>query len=359
MQERRIEYRQLVYILVLFILVQLAGLLVVFYFIPPGQIYSAISQVPSTSAVAGLEQVLEFIIYIVFGTIILLLIFRFYHGIKIYAIIEGIVVVSASFYLFAIILGSIFASQADTYYVIAVSLAVPVLLLFAKHKKPWLRNELAIIASIGAGVVLGLVFPFAIAFVFMLAIAAYDYIAVFITKHMLALGRQAMDQNMALLISSSDVELVPKEYLSKKSLESFRKSFKVSSIHNRQLRNIVKQGAVPIPTQAALGTGDLAVPLMLAVSAYTAYANYFMASVIVAGATLGLVFTMYILKNYKIALPAIPPLFSFVSMVLGAAYAIKGAYVLALALFVLGVVIIALMLYTVRKVAGQSGRSVF
>ncbi|MEM3781410.1 MAG: presenilin family intramembrane aspartyl protease [Candidatus Micrarchaeaceae archaeon] len=359
MHERRIEYRQLAYIFVLFALVQLAGLLVVFYFITPGQVYAAVSQAPQASAAFGLEQVFTFLVYIVVGTLILLLVFRFYHGAKIYAIIEGIVVVSASFYLFAIILGSIFTSQADSYYVAAASLAIPLFLLFAKHKKPWLRNDLAIIASMGAGIVLGLIFPFAIAFLFMLAIAAYDYIAVFVTRHMLALGRQAIDHNMALLIGSSDVELVPKEYLSKRSLNAFRKSFKLSSIRNSQVRKMVRNGAVPMPMQAALGTGDLVVPLMLAVSAYTAYANYFMPIVVAAGSIVGLAFTMYILKSYKIALPAIPPLLSFASIAIGAAYAIKGAYEPALALFAVGAFIALIVLYTARRVSGKSGRSVF
>ncbi|MGC8676027.1 MAG: presenilin family intramembrane aspartyl protease [Candidatus Micrarchaeia archaeon] len=370
MEKRIIEYRQLVYILAMFMIVQLVGLLTMFYFVPP----SAIATVPVTSMTstssgigAGAQQVLVFLIYIIMGTIVLLLIFRFYHGTKIYAIIEGLVVISASFYFFAIILGSIFASQSDTPYVLVASLAIPIVLLAAKYKMPKLRNELAVIASIGAGIVLGLVFPLAIAFIFMAAIAVYDYVAVFITRHMLALGRQAMNQNMALMIGSSDTELVPKNYVDKKYLKEFKKNVRLADIRNTQIKTMIKGGAVLVPTQAALGTGDLAIPLMLAVSAYatyasstiTAHASFLIALVVTAGAAIGMVFTMYVLRNYKIALPAIPPLFSFVSMALGAFYAVSGLLYIATGLFLVGIGVIGIMLVTVRRIAGQKGRSVF
>ncbi|MGC8628853.1 MAG: presenilin family intramembrane aspartyl protease [Candidatus Micrarchaeia archaeon] len=356
--ERKIEYRQLVFILVLFMMVQFLGLLTVFYFIPPSLLESSVTQV-SASAASSAMQAIYFFFYIILGTVVLLLIFRFYHGSKIYPIIEGIVVVSASFYFFIIILSSLFPQESATYYVAAASVAIPVILLVAKYKKPQLRNTVAIIASTGAGIVLGLVFPLFEAFIFMAIIAVYDYVSVFVTRHMLTLGREAVNRNMALLIGASDIELMPKEYLSKKAFESFRKHFKTSSIKDKKVRALIKQGAVPVPTQAALGTGDLAIPLMLAVSAYVSTLHYFTSLAITASATLGLVFTMYMLKNYKIALPAIPPLFSFISLGMAVEFAFTGHVLLSIGLVLIGSSTIALMLLTALRVSKEKGRSVF
>jgi len=354
--ERKIEYRQLVYILALFMLVQLFGMLVVYYFMPPSVVYQMESQPVQPQSPL---QAVYFLLYIVAGTAILLLFFKFYHGAVIYSLIEGIVVVSASFYLFLIILSSIFPQQSATYFVIAASLVIPILLMLAKYKRPQLRNTVAMIASIGAGIVLGLVFSFFVAFIFMAIIAAYDYISVFITRHMLALGKQAVERNMALLIGASDVELVPKSYLSSAAVKDFKKHFKVSSVHNKEVKSLIKKGAVPIPMQAALGTGDLAIPLMLAVSAYIYLHSYFISSVIVFGAVIGLVFTMYMLKTYKIALPAIPPLFSFICIAMGVAFVAIGLFALSLALFLTGIGVVGVMLATVRRVYRGKGRSVF
>ena len=72
-----------------------------------------------------------------------------------------------------------------------------------------------------------------------------------------------------------------------------------------------------------LGTGDLALPLMLAVSAYISFLSYFAAVMIILGAASGMIFTMYLLKRYKVALPAIPPLFAFINLFLAVLFAIN------------------------------------
>ncbi len=44
---------------------------------------------------------------------------------------------------------------------------------------------------------------------------------------------------------------------------------------------------------------------------------------IAIGASVGMIFTMYLLKRYKVALPAIPPLFAFCNLFLGIFFAIN------------------------------------
>lgn len=349
------EYRQLVNILALFFIVQLMGLLVAFYFLIPSQV--SIKIATSTNATTW-EQAFIFLSYVIVGTIILLLVFRLYHGALIFNIIEAIVVVSASFYLFLIILGGLFPQDSNVGFVVLASLLIPILLVIAKNKWPRLRNQVAIVASIGAGVVLGMVFSFTAAYIFMAIIAAYDYIAVFVTKHMLALGKEAVERNLSLLVGSSEIEVVPKSYLKKSELAAMRKRFRLRDIKNVKIRDLVKRGGVPFPTQAALGTGDLAIPLMLAVSAFMTYFSYFNSLVIVAGASAGLVFTMMMLKSYKIALPAIPPLFSFINIALGIEYLPTNVY-LSLGMFLMGVLILAIMVTTARRATKRKDSRIF
>jgi hypothetical protein len=70
----------------------------------------------------------------------------------------------------------------------------------------------------------------------------------------------------------------------------------------------VSNDMAPVAARTALGTGDLAMPLMLAIAAYKVNLNFVLSFVIIIGATFGLLITMLILRKYKRALPAIPPI---------------------------------------------------
>ena len=210
------------------------------------------------------------------------------------------------------------------------------------------------------GVVLGSYFSqpplgFYDACALMAFIAVYDYVAVFITRHMIALGREAVNRNLSFMIGSYDVEVVPKSYLKKSEIGAMKKSMAESKAQSPELKKLIKEGNYPVPSFSALGTGDLAMPLMLAVSAYLTYMQYFMSILIIAGGACGLVFAMYVSKKYKIALPAIPPLLAFISIALGADVGILG---LNFYLMLLGVslTMLGLMLFSARGRARRATR---
>jgi presenilin-like A22 family membrane protease len=306
LEKRLIENRQLVGILTMFMLVQFAGIaLATLWF--NGATYQ---QITSSQIVSGPSNVLLLLAYIIFLAVVMILIFRFYHGAKLFRVIEGVVIFIASFYVFLVIIAYI--TQSSNIATIGAAI-MAILLVAAKNKWVKLKNVAAIIASIGVGAVLGFGFSFIAAIAFMGLLAIYDFVAVFITKHMITLANVVTDNNLAFMVDMNEVEAVPKSDFSKKELSEYNKYVKSSGQRGKKILSVMKKtgsmGLVPISANVALGTGDLAIPLMVAVSAYKLTLSFVPSFFIALGAVLGLILTMFILRKYKRALPAIPPLF--------------------------------------------------
>ncbi len=310
LQQRVIEFRQLMQILAMFMIVQFFGLLLA------SQAYSGLSyvQVKSAQVISSSASAFIYIIYIIVITAVLLLIFRIYKGNKLYLLLEAGVVLVSSFFVFLIGIAAIFHSVAynlygpGNIYIIGSSIALAAILVAAKLKMPRLRNVTAMMASVGVGLILGISFSFIAAFVFMAILAAYDFVAVFITKHMVALGNIAIDRNLSFLVMVNEFKAVPESSLSASDRKEFEKDRSQIIKRGGILKSLAKKDLVPVSARTALGTGDLAVPLMLAVSAYKVYLNFVLSFVIALGAVLGLILTMTILARLKRPLPAIPPL---------------------------------------------------
>ncbi|MCL5239458.1 MAG: presenilin family intramembrane aspartyl protease [Candidatus Marsarchaeota archaeon] len=318
---------------------QLGGLLLAFYLISPSEVF-----VSQTGGGAGSADVLIYFAYLIVAALVMVVLFRKFRGQFLFKGIEAIVIISSSFYLFLIILSS-FLPQYHSY-VFAASFVGAIALVAAKNKWPRLRNFTAIVASVGVGLVLGIYFSFFASFVFMALVAAYDYVAVFITRHMLTLGRESVNRNLAFMVGTYDVEVVPRSYLKGKEAAAMQKE--LAGVKGAALKNLMKGGGIPIPSFSALGAGDLAIPLMLAVSAYTTYFSYFFSAILVASSCFGLVFSMYVSKRYRMALPAIPPLFSFASIGFGLYTLLTSPAQVSLyaLLFAEGVVVLLIMIIT-------------
>jgi presenilin-like A22 family membrane protease len=306
LEKRLIENRQLVGILTMFMIVQFAGIaLATLWF--NGATYQ---QITSSQVATGPTNAIFLIGYIIILAAVMILIFRFYHGAKLFRVIEGVVIFIASFYVFLILLA--YATQ-NTNIATAGAVIMAILLVAAKNKWVKLKNVAAIIASIGVGAVLGVGFSFLAAIIFMGLLAIYDFVAVFITKHMITLANVVTENNLAFMVDMSEVEGVPKSNFSKKEFAEYNKELKASGSRGRRIMSVMKKssgmGLVPISANVALGTGDLAIPLMVAVSAYKLTLSFVPSFFIAFGAVLGLLLTMFILRKYKRALPAIPPLF--------------------------------------------------
>jgi presenilin-like A22 family membrane protease len=306
---RIIALRQLTQIVVMFMIVQFAGLFLVTQ-VFSGLTYSAIE---SSQEISSMSSVLFYIAYIIIFAVVLLLVMRVYRGEKFFIAFEGTIIFVASFFVFLVLVGIVMnyvapnLPQGATISLVSAGV-LSLTLVIAKNKRPNLRNFAAMVSSVGVGFVLGMSFSFPTALLFVVALAVYDFIAVFITKHMMKLANIVVEKNLALMVGVNEIEAVPRPTLNEKELGEYLRMRRKTKTHTRLLRILESRDLVPIGASAALGTGDLATPLMLAVSAYSVRLNFMLSLFIICGAVLGLVMTMLILKRYKRGLPAIPPL---------------------------------------------------
>ena len=327
MQLRVIELRQLLQILAMFMLVQFFGLLLA------TQVFTGVAyeQVQSVQVISSYStNLLFYVAYIVIVSVILLFVFKVYRGKRLFTAFEAVVVFIPAFYVFLICIAALsgnayailfYGTNPATY---AAAIVLAALLVIAKNRVPRLRNLTALIASVGVGLILGITFGFVAAYAFMAILAVYDFIAVFVTKHMVALADVAIGNNLSLLVMVNEAKAVPMSSLSAREQAEYRKEKPSLERHAGIAKELAKSNMVPISARSALGTGDLAVPLMVAVAAYKINLSFTPCLVVAVGSALGVMLNMLVLRRYKRALPAIPLLLLGVSVALGIYFAVLG-----------------------------------
>jgi presenilin-like A22 family membrane protease len=353
---RRIEFRQMFDITIMFLIVQFLGLLLATMVVTT----TPMSEI--TGPQINITDLLLYVIYIVISSVIIIFISKKFKrkGGSFLKALEAFVIFFASFIVFTVVIGYFAPSNTPALIEIIAAIILSILLVILKQRRPNTRNTVAIIASVGVGLILGLDFPFTIAFAFMAIIAVYDYIAVFITKHMLSLAKAVSENNLAFLIGTADIEAAPNSYFTKNELTEYHKMMKESGKDKDPVfQKIIEGGRIPVISQIQLGTGDLGLPLMLAVSAYASFQSLFTAIVIVCGAFIGLLFTMYFLKKYERALPAIPPLFSFICIALGIEFIFTGQFspLISIGLIITGAAVMLVgIVFTLRAGVGVKAK---
>lgn len=310
-----IEYRQLIQILAMFMIVQFFGLLLAAITFSG----ATLQAVQGSMLFNSYASVLFYIAYIAVFSLVLILLFRLLNVNRIFRILEAFVVFISSFIVFAALLQMVpdvllFTAFGMPVGIEAVGASAGAALLVAlKNRLPWLRNTAAIISATGVGFLFGITFSFWIALLFMALLAVYDFVAVFITKHMLSLAKVAEDNNLALLVGVNEAAGIPRKSLSKEFLAEYKKSGK----KDNRFKGLISSDLVPVAARVELGTGDLSMPLMVAVAAAASTLSFTLSIFVVVGALFGLLLTMFILRKYKRALPAIPPLLLGVLLFVG------------------------------------------
>ena len=281
----------------------------------------------------------------IFGTLLMIALRRHHSKTIFFRILEFIVVGFTSFFVFLVFynlimpanIGGVVAlpgkigyalslpvtSGADAVY--ALSIVSAVLLMVFKEMHPGAKDLATMMSSIGVGMLLGISFPFMYAMTILAIVAVYDYISIFMTKVIVSFDKALISMNIAFLISVADIEAIPHGYFGKKEEDSYEEYLiRSHEAESPEFSKIIREGKLPVVSQVSLGEGDLSLPLMAAISAYYTYANYAFAGIIILGGVLGVVLTMLLLKMYKKPLPAIPPLFAFISIAGGIGYLATG-----------------------------------
>ncbi|MFH1895370.1 MAG: presenilin family intramembrane aspartyl protease [archaeon] len=221
--------------------------------------------------------------YILVSTAILLIVLKFYKGDLLFIFVESLLVFLTSLIVFGFVLPEELG---------LIALALAVLLVATRlifRKNVLLRNIASVCAAAGAGPLIGYNFGLIPVMLFLIILAGYDIIAVFYTKHMVVLAKSITKKNLAFTFA-----LPTKE-------------------HNFEL-----------------GTGDMVIPLVFAVSVLTETSKYFVfpfnlvsPAIILWGSLVGLGLTVhYSSKNVGNALPALPLQTIIMFLMLGLCYAL-------------------------------------
>ncbi|MCX6767944.1 MAG: presenilin family intramembrane aspartyl protease [Candidatus Micrarchaeota archaeon] len=207
---------------------------------------------------------LFFFAYIVAAAVFILVVLKFYKGKRLFLVLELLLIFFSFQMLSSMVTGD------WVYQLIISALAVGVRL-----KAPAAKNVLLLFVTAAVGALLGASLDVLPAVVLAVLLAGYDVVAVFFTGHMITLAKQ-LDKREAAF--SVDVKV------KKESMQ--------------------------------LGTGDLVIPAVLAVSALKI--SYGAAISVVVGATAGMIVLIYILQHRRGYLPALPPIIGFALVGLGA-----------------------------------------
>lgn len=257
------EKKLLFQLVVLFLIAQAIGLFVAYSLIAgirAGEIArpGIVSENPDDPLNA-----LALIAYILIGTGVFLFSLKVMKKAFVFRILEAFIVLVTSWLVFELLLG-------EPLGIICAGLFLVARLVFSKSL--WLRNASSILSVAVVGSLVGVALGLIPVLIFVVALAVYDYIAVFKTKHMVAIAKGIQGKNLAFTI------------------------------------------AMPTKNHTfELGTGDFVVPLAFATSAMgmsfaLGFPNFLVTPLLVLfGSIFGLVLTLeYLSKRIGTALPALP-----------------------------------------------------
>jgi len=141
------------------------------------------------------------------------------------------------------------------------------------------QNVAAIFSGSGVGALLGMSLGIVPCIIFMMILSVYDFVSVFITKHMVSMAKAITERPMAFTIAA------PHE---------FKKAKYVPTKNAKQKVHIFQ-----------LGLGDIIIPLMFSVSIMNRF-TIFNSIAAVIGSIIALIVLTMIITRKPMALPALP-----------------------------------------------------
>lgn len=253
-----------------YLLVQLFGLLCAWKLL----------QIPTISDQVARQKISwwDFVFSITIGTVLLLMALKFLRHRAPYKIFFNILFFLGTFYVFNLWLPMLWA------FILTVAIFI------FKERRPTviLHNLVIILTTIWAAILLGLaITPWQMVIV-LLVLSVYDMIAVWKTKHIITMFKGLAERGVVFAL------VVPQRA---KGLWQ-----KVPAMTGGMSQPETRNDFI------FMGTGDLALPLIFAISNFKQ--NILAALIIVFGALLGIIFIHFVFLNKKERkpLPALPPL---------------------------------------------------
>jgi presenilin-like A22 family membrane protease len=272
-------------ILAFFLITQLVGLYVGISLIQNAQAVPELKEltVAPTKEPGNILNAVCFMGYVLAGAASIFLVLKYYKGFLLFRLLEFFIIFVASSVVFFVILFNLMMLDLTT------TLFASALLAFCfasvKFFYPAIKNISAIVSSAGVGAIFGFSVGFIPALLFALFLSVYDYIAVFKTRHMIVLARELTSRKLSFSVSAKAVPKMREGEPKKEYAERVKEETRTLD----------------------LGTGDLAIPLMLAVSAYP-LGGIIPALAMVAGSSVALFVTLYLVSKHRVFIPALPPL---------------------------------------------------
>lgn len=211
-----------------------------------------------------------FMVYILVTAGLMIVMIR-YFGVHpfLFRIMEFTLVASASSIVFYAFLRIVLGLEESTLAAIAMAVAFSA----AKAFMPPLKNPAAILATAGVGVIFGISLSPIPLIIFLIMLSAYDFLAVFATKHMVEMANFIVKKDLAFTITAKAPPRKPGE----------------------------KEQRID------LGTGDMIAPIMLEVSVLAQFGPVATIFVFV-GSIVSLALFLTLVWKKKMVLPALPPI---------------------------------------------------
>lgn len=217
-----------------------------------------------------------FLFYVVVTALIIVLVIRYLRWATfMFRVLEFVMIFITSSIVFFVIL---YYFQVPNAYEITAALSLG--LASFKFIRPEIKNLTAVISSAAVGALFGFSFDILPTLIFVAMISIYDFAAVFVTKHMVYMAKELSKMDLSFTVSSRE-----RRYVKEKGREE---EFCVE-----------------------LGSGDMAIPLMLAVSAYKISFSLVDSFSVILGSSIGLCIVLYYVTKRRVFLPALPPLCFF------------------------------------------------
>lgn len=243
-----------------------------------------------------------FMAYVIFGAAMVLLVIKFIKGPLIFRILEFFVLIGSVSALFIGILHSL--SAMPTEYEFLLSFLFGFVFAAVKFFTPALKNPAAVLSSAGVGALFGFSVGFTPALLFIIGISLYDFAAVFMTKHMLALSSALGTKELSFTVTAT---MAKKEMPKEIPVHAAKKTSAVKTAAASAKISEETSGEWSGEERLDLGSGDLAVPAVLAVAAYPV-AGLAGSLAVIFGSSVALFILLDFVVTRRVALPAMPPI---------------------------------------------------